>query len=288
LLPSVSSPARERLTAHALELEDFLVERWAAARRAWPTVTLDPALFWPHLGARVPAQTETVDELRELRTDELYLTCACQAGNRQALAVFEQRYFDGVVSSLSRMRLDASRIDELQQQLRQRLFMGRGGKRPKVAAYAGRGDLGSWLRVIAVRAGLRSIRDQQRRPVETDRISQLHAAPENELRYFKRRYRPLFMEAFAEAVTTLDARDKKLLRQYYVDRMTIEQIGAHSNAHRMTVGRWLDTIRQRLLDHTRRGLMQRVRVSQPECDSIIRMVRSQFELTFAALLSGGK
>jgi RNA polymerase sigma-70 factor (ECF subfamily) len=289
LLPSVLSPARELLASHTMQLEDFLAERWTAARRTWPTVALDPALFWPYLGARIPADVSTIEELDDLHTDELYLACACEAGNQQAFAALEDRYFPGVVSSLSRIRLDAARIAELKQQLRQRLFMSQAGKRPKVAVYTGRGDFGSWLRVVAVRAALRLLRDEKRLPLptETDQIARLCTDGESELRYLKRHYRPLFRQAFARAVTTLDSRDKKLLRQYYVDGLTIDQIGVRSSAHRMTVTRWLAAIRQRLLDETRSELMQRVRVSQQECDSIIRLVQSQFELTFRAMLANG-
>jgi RNA polymerase sigma-70 factor (ECF subfamily) len=171
--------------------------------------------------------------------------------------------------------------------LRRYLFVAEGGRQARIAAYGGRGALSAWLRVTAVRVALKQLR---RRPTEVTLVEEhvSGADADAELRHLKRYYRPLFRDAFAEAVTALDGRERQLLRRYYVDGLTIEQIGAEHRAHRMTVGRWLDAVRQRLLDHTRRALMRRVRVSQGECDSIMRLVHSQLELTFWRLVCGAE
>lgn len=266
-------------------LQRLLGARWPAVRDAWPGVSLDFDAFCDHVAERLPAGADVEHALAALRLDELYIACACQRGDAQALALLEARYFPGVVAALRRLRLDAAVIDELQQRLRRRLFVAEGGRRPRIGRYGGRGALASWLRVTAVRAALKQLK---RPPLEVTLLDGRRAPPaaeaDIELGYLKRHYRPLFRAAFAEAVATLDDRERRLLRQYYVEGLTIEQMGVAQKAHRMTVGRWLDAVRQRLLAETRRALMRRVQVSQRECDSILRMVHSQLDLTFRRLV----
>jgi RNA polymerase sigma-70 factor, ECF subfamily len=265
-------------------LHQQLSARWPSLRDAWPGVSLDFDVFCRHVAERLCRHEDTTDGASTaLRLDELYLACACERGDAQALTRFEAHYFPSVVGALARLRLGAADVDELKQRLRRHLFVAEYGRRARIAAFAGRGALVAWLRVIAVRLALRKRRRQAAEvPLDDDRLSAADA--DAELWHLKRHYRPLFRVAFAAAVSALDARDRRLLRQYYVDALTIEQIGAAHGAHRVTVARWLDATRQRLLDHMRRALMRRVRVSQGECDSILRLLHSQLELTLGQLV----
>jgi RNA polymerase sigma-70 factor (ECF subfamily) len=248
-----------------------------SARRTWPGIEVAPEAFSAWLAERQPAQ----------RTDELYLTCACAHGDARACAAFEARYFPIAIAALRRMRLDPPRVDELRQRLRAELLAGGRDGRPRIADYAGRGELGSWLRITAVRLALQLLRSEQReQPAEDDRLAELSAeAGDADLRFAKRLYQPMFKEAFAAALDALPARDKNLLRQYHLDGLTVEELATLYRTHRTTATRWLAAIRQRVLDGTRRELMQRIRGSQAECDSIIRLVQSQLDLTLSQLLT---
>jgi RNA polymerase sigma-70 factor (ECF subfamily) len=262
-----------------LAMQTWLAERWVAARRAWPGVELPPEAFYAWVAARAGSD----EEMRALRTDELYLTCACAHGDRRAFVHLESRYFGGVAASLSRLRLGILTVDELTQILRARLFVTDGKKKARISGYSGRGDLGSWMRVIAVRAALRQLRSEKRVRADAQRVP----APlpmDAELGHLKRQYGGHVRAALSASLEGLGTREKNLLWQYYLDGLTIEQIGALYGAHRVTVARWLDAIRQRLLDDTRHALGSRLRASQHECDSIIRMVQSQIDLTLNRLL----
>ena len=288
-LPFVLPPARDRLAAAAPALDVLLAARWQAARRAWPTVALAAADFCAYAAARVPVTVESVDAIAALRLDELYLACACVAGDPAALAALEAHYLPVVGAALGRMQLDHAAADEVKQRLRRRLFTREGAREPKIAAYSGRGDLGSWLRAVGVRLALKLLRTEHDQPrSDNERVARAAGDVDAELRYFKSHYRPLFRAAFSEAVAGLDAADKELLREYYGSGLTLAQMASRRGAHRVTLSRWLDEVRHRLLERTRRGLMQRVRVSQHECDSIMRLVQSQIELTFHRLLSDGR
>jgi RNA polymerase sigma-70 factor (ECF subfamily) len=264
-------------------VEERLLAYWPALCAAWPGVSLDYGLFVDYVAERLRRGDDVDSGLRNLSLAELYLACACGRADPLALEFFEARYLPGVGAALSRLRLGAAAVDELKQRLRRSLFVAEDGRRARIALYSGRGALAAWLRVTVVRS---AFKETQRQPTELPLVEERLTPPDAdaELRHLKRHYRPLFRDAFTEALSSLDRRDRRLLHQYYVDGLTIEQMGAAHGAHRMTVGRWLDAVRQRLLDQTRRGLMRRVRVSQAECDSIIRMVHSRLDLTFRSLV----
>jgi RNA polymerase sigma-70 factor (ECF subfamily) len=283
------APIAARFVAPAPDTERFLAERWQAARDRWPGVELSPDCFWTHVTTHLGAALGAVDALallRDVHWEELYLTLACREGDNRALAHFEANYFPIVVAALARMGLDRPRIDELTQRLRAHLLVGDGERAPRIGDYAGRGELGSWVRVAAVREALKLIRREQReRPTENDRLAELSTnAHDVESRYLKRLYGRMFKEAFAEALSTLPSAEKNLLRQHYLDGLTIEQIGRLRRRDRGTVARWLDRIRQTLHDRTRRAVMQRARLSQSACDSLFELVRSQLDLSLSHLL----
>jgi RNA polymerase sigma-70 factor, ECF subfamily len=286
LAGAVAPSARESLLQAGPALERLLGERWNAATAAWPGVVLAPAVFWTWVGTRLPVEGAPLDELTLLHTDELYLTCACSHGDRVAHALLERRYFRAVIGSVMRLKLPSVRGDDLEQLLRERLLVGAGVRQPRISAYGGRGDLGSWLRVTAVRCALRLARTHRREArAQAMRMAEMSAlVGDAELAHLRRDLKPLVRGALAQSLSALGAREKNLLCQHYLDGLGIGELSALYGTHRVTVTRWLDAIRQRLLDQTRQVIVERARVSRPECDSIIRMVHSQLELTLNGLL----
>ena len=288
---------RARFARHAVALESLLAARWDRARAAWPGVTLSPARFWPFVAAQLAAAAHDRDGeadhrecelLQGLRTDELYLTCACANGDAVAHQQLEARFFPSVIASLARLRLGAGAVDELVQRLRVRLFVS-DGRAAKIAAYGGQGDLAAWLRVTATRLALRTLRTPPRElSADDQRLSALAGgAVDAELGHLRGMYRPQVRAALGAALASLGARDKNLLGQHYLDGLTHEQLGALYGTHRVTVARQLDAIRQRVLDQLRRALVEGMRASQRDCDSILRLVQSQLDVSLHRLLADG-
>ena len=102
-----------------------------------------------------------------------------------------------------------------------------------------------------------------------------------ELDYLKRTYRNEFKVAFEQALQLLSTRDRNLLGHHYVDRLSIDEIGTIYSIHRATAARRLARARQALLKHTRKTLMQQIKVDRAEFDSIIRLIESQLPVTFS-------
>jgi len=277
------SAVRERIDE---QWRGALDERWTRARAAWPHLPVTGEVFGAYLGALVPPDF-SLAMLDDLHVESLLLACACAQGDTQAMRQLEERCFPIVVGALARMRLSPAQIDEITQLLRDQLFVRSPPQSPKIAHYAGRGSLASWLVVAATRAAFKLLRVYKREVVDEDHALADQGALQGdaEVEMVKRRLRPLFRESFAAALAALDRRDKSLLRQHYLDGLTLEEIASLYRTHRATAARWLASARQALLDGTRQILMSRLRMPRAECESVIRMARSQLDLTMRSLFA---
>jgi RNA polymerase sigma-70 factor (ECF subfamily) len=268
--------------------DEALHHAHAGARAAWPQIDVSFEEFRGFVGERLASDGDASDALPSLRIKELFLTCACARGDQAAIRLLEAHYFPMLLAALGRMRLTPSKTQEICQVLREQLFVRVGGQPLRIAHYAGRGDLGSWLSVSAVRAAYKLIRKEKREISDDDEhLAALSGAtPDVELSYVKQRCRSVFRECFGEAMAALGTREKNLLRQHYIDGLTLDQVGALYQTHRATAARWLAAARAELLARTREALQRRLGAPMTDCESVIRMAQSQMEMTFNNLLGG--
>jgi len=251
-------------------------------------VRLSDEAFLAHLGGRLPA-TAGAEALGEVQAADLYLACACAAGEPHALAAFEARFMRGLDPALARLRLPTAQVEEVKQVLRERLLVGRAtpdGAEGSLAGYTGRGPLSGWLRVTAVRAALKLLKRARREePAEDELISALPSGEEDpELQHLKGLYRREFKEAFEAAVRSLSSRERNLLRHHYADELNIDEIGLLYHVHRATVARWLSKARQHILAATRKLLIQKLNVPRAEYESIMRLIQSQLQVSLGSAL----
>lgn len=286
---ALDGDVRARLRANGVEraVEQVLIDRWTGARAAWFPVEVPPAELGAFLAVRVPPGVASVETFDGLAIEDLYLSCACARGDVQALALLERHQFPAVRAALLRMRLAPEVIDELQQRLREQLFVSSGDGPTRIVEYRGRGALASWLSVSAVRAAYKLLERERREvPDEDERLARLSVSERDvETRYLKPHYRAAFKNAFGAAMGQLPDRDKNLLRQHYLDGLTLEQLAVLYRTHRATAARWLSSARQALLDRTRACLVEQLRVPFADCDSIIRMAQSQLDVTLHRLFA---
>ena len=179
-------------------------------------------------------------------------------------------------------------VDEVMQGLRAQLLLpGRDGGLPGIAGFRGRGALGAWLSVSAVRAACKQLERGKNERSDGDAALQRLSAPARnvEEQYTRAWSRDAFERAFVAAMAQLTAREKTLLRLHYLDGVTIDQLGAVYRTHRATAARWLASARQRLLDRTRAALIAELQIPLADCDSIIAAAQSQLELTLHRLFA---
>ena len=153
----------------------------------------------------------------------------------------------------------------------------------------GRGDLRRWVRSVAVRTCLNELRKGKREIlVDDDHLIAQHAiaADDPEVEYMKRTYAAEFKAAFADALAQLGAREQTLLRYHHVDGLNIDEIGAIYRVHRVTAFRWLEKAKNQLVQRTLELLRARLKLTPPELDSVLRMIRSQIHLSLVRQLGG--
>ncbi len=267
------------------ELENALQDILETAQAAWPDVQVPAEAFCRHLAERLPNGTAPLAALGEVRGQELYLACGCALGLPQALAAFDRDWMPQVLRALARIDSNPAAVEEIQQQLRQKLFVSHQGKRAKIADYTGRGSLAAWLRAAAIRTALNQ--KAQRKPeipIDDAGSDELPMTGDPELDFLRRRYQNDFKEAFHGALDSLSDRQINVLRLSVVDGLNIDKIGELFKTHRSTVARWLVQTRKQLLDETRNRLAVKLRLRPSEIESFMRLIRSEMNASISRYL----
>jgi RNA polymerase sigma-70 factor (ECF subfamily) len=146
--------------------------------------------------------------------------------------------------------------------------------------------LSAWLRVVVARVVLNVTQTAEARLGRGEATEPLEEAlhDDPELLLLKRRYGAELKAAVAAALEGLPARDRNLLRYAVIDGLTTEQLAAMHGVHRATAVRWLAAARSALRGAVRRGLAARLGISDSEVHSLVRLVRSEIDLSLKKLL----
>jgi RNA polymerase sigma-70 factor (ECF subfamily) len=151
------------------------------------------------------------------------------------------------------------------------------GTEPKIHQYLPIKDLRNWVAIVAVRRAIDLSKKTKKEFALLEK--DLSRAPEfksdPELEYLKSLYQHEFAVAFKQALGLLTCQERNLLRYHVLDGLNIDQLGIIYKAHRATVARWLAKIRQKLLNKTRRIIMQTLKASPTEYESIMHLIQSQ-------------
>lgn len=282
-LPEEAKPA----FADAAALEVRLASMAADASAAAGTLSPTPEQFVAHV-ARILGKTAEPEALDGLKLADLFLACACALGDGRALNAFDSEYGRDIDLAIARSGNVNLTKDEFRQALRNKLFVARENKPPKIADYAGRGDLRAWVRVTAVRMIVDIVRSKnagKEIPVEAEMLGAMPSPNEDpELDYIRRVYKTEFKEALRDAFANLTPRERNLLRHQVIHGLNIDQVGAIYSVHRTTAFRWIEKARKALLHATKDALMKRLKVGQSQFLSIMRVVQSDLDLSMRRLL----
>ncbi|MBX7083167.1 MAG: sigma-70 family RNA polymerase sigma factor [Nannocystaceae bacterium] len=271
------------------ELARALADAIALGVGAWPELSLPPATFAAWLGARLGDEPGVLEQLGRLAIADLWLACACGLGDSRAIAAFERRYAPEIRGAVARLR-DQLPPDEFRQLLRARLFVGDGDGGGAITRYSGRGNLGAWVRVTAMRTALNATRNRPRldRPAaDDDDLFEFAPSPDDpELDHLERSYRAAFRQAFLDTVATLPASERTLLRQSVVHGLTVRELAKVHGVHHATIARRIASARERLVEGTRAVLASRLALAPGELDSIMMMIRSRLDVSISRALAG--
>jgi RNA polymerase sigma-70 factor (ECF subfamily) len=264
-------------------MDDEVAHLVATVRHARPEIELPPDGFAARLAELVVDEEDPRDALGRLRAADLYLAWACGAGSPPALAIFERELMALVPSFVAHLGGGAAFADEVRQRLRMKLFV---GDAPKIGEYTGRGALGGWVRVVALRVAADLLRASGKLvAAELDETALDPAAP-IDVQYLKARYREHFEDALQAAIGALSKKHRNLLRMHYVDGITLDKLASMYRVHAATISRWLADARDDVVAGTHERLAERFDLSPSELDSIVELVRSQIQVSVERLFTG--
>jgi RNA polymerase sigma-70 factor, ECF subfamily len=256
-------------------LEAAVRARVAEARALFPAIATPDDLIIRHVMAKLG---EEGADLAGVRVPELLLACASAHRDATAIGYFERAYFGEVDAAARRFDSLPLTIDDVRQRLREQLYL---HDPPALLGYAGRGDLGGWLRAVAlhmlINVATRGTREQPREETFFDAVVDM--TPDAEAAFLRQACRDEFEKAFSAALARLAPRDKLLLRYAFADGQNVDQIGAIFRVHRATAARWVAKARDQLVDQTRTELMGALRIEEGEAASIVRAALSRMGTT---------
>lgn len=265
-------------------LEEALAALFRRAKVERPGLTLGPREFVVYVAARVPETPDVVAALGALHAGDLYLACACAQGDAQALAAFDEQILREVPRYVLHIVRGADFGDAVRQELRDKLFVAGPEGRPKVLEYDGRGPLGGWVRVAAVRTALNERRRRDRaRARDAKDVAPLRASADPEIELLKKRYASELSDAFARTVDALPVDMRNVLRMHYLDGLTLDQVAAAYGVHRSSAARWIADARRSIVEQVKARLRERLRATPSEVESVLRLVRSQLDASIQQL-----
>jgi RNA polymerase sigma-70 factor len=211
--------------------------------------------------------------LKSLHLQDLALACACTAGNEKAWEFFIAHFRQDLRVAASAMlrgsgRADDARAEELADSLYAELYgvrRGEDGRRKSLFEYFhGRSKLGTWLRAVLAQkqvdlfrttgknVSLDTEEDGESPRVLAGRLETLPTNPDPDRARYVRR----FDRALSDALASLTPRERMILACYYVDELTLAEIGRMVREHESTISRQLERTRRVLRESVSQALQR--------------------------------
>lgn len=272
-----------------IAVENFI----AKARLVHPTFAEVDNSFLKYVSLRLPGHFPVEQELARLQVGDLLLAKYCADGDATAINVFECEFLPLVSAAGRKLRMSDDQCQELRQAVRLKLLVtGINGSLPKIANFAGTGPLRSWVYATGLRTGLNELRRIGRAPIPAGDEQLLVAMPDKnddqELQYMKELYRTSFKQAFRDAIDALPTRLANVLRHYYLDELTLEEIGTIYRVHKTTVMRWVNKAHAELESTIKAKMISKLNMKESEVESVLRLIQSGVQLGLASVLALNK
>jgi RNA polymerase sigma factor (sigma-70 family) len=274
----------ERLLDRAFKRSN--APRWNLTRQSFARA-LERSIA-SRFATEVKTPAVVADYVDSLNLEELALACACAEGQVSAWAYFIECHRPGLRAA-ARVIAGESAGAELADSIYAELYglEERDGCRRSLFDYFhGRSRLSTWLRSILsqrnvdrVRAAsrLRSL-DDEAHPVAEPPPSPPPADPD------RARFARLAHGALAAAIRALEPSDRLRLSSYYLQRLTLAQIGRVMGEHEATVSRKLDRIRRDLRSAVENVLRDEEKLSAAEVQACLDCAQDDTGLDLDELL----
>jgi RNA polymerase sigma-70 factor len=244
-----------------------------------------------------PAPAATVDAaptekfLSGLQLHELALACACSAGNEAAWEHFVAKYRPELHRAARAIAGD-SRGRELADSIYAELYGLReseGFRRSLFDYFHGRSKLSTWLYAILAQRHVDEIRRGRKEESLDDPPGEERAGPAIELKSVRsddperERYLAIMQAAMTSAIEALAAQERLRLAYYYVEELTLAEIGKLFGEHEATASRKLESARRKVREKVEAILRGERKLTEPQVQLCFQYAREEwpFDLTRA-------
>lgn len=176
------------------------------------------------------------------------------------------------VHALRRTGATDALITELLSELPADLVGPRAQGEPRILGYSGKGPLGAWLRVVAVRSLVERRRRERTSTSLEDEVSEsVIGANDPELELLKHTYKTELERALRTAFGALEPNARLLLVQHHKDGLSVDQLAALYGVHRATAARRVAAARDAFSREVRTVLSRNLAVGGETFDEPLSM-----------------
>lgn len=267
--------------------DEILSRLVAKAEAQHPDIPVPRDRFAAFLARCVDTGASQPLDPEQLHVGDLYLACAYGLGIAAAQSQIETQHLARIKRRLDRMKVPPSSTAEILQELRCRLvemnepsFTG--------AVYSGRGSLGGWLFITAVRVADRRSERAQHELTEhegaLDAADRLLPVLDPEMEHRVQSYKATFQAAMQEGLAVLSRRERNLLRFHFLERLSIDRLADIYQVHRATAARWVLRAQQHLAEETRARFIAQIPIAEKSMPRLLDLIRSKLDLSLSGIL----
>ncbi len=228
---------------------------------------------WLGIAAAATADPSEIPQLLDaLRARDLALALGCALGNEPAWDTFCAEYRPALYDSARALTHEESQARELADSLLAELYgleKTETGRNSRFAYFHGRSSLKTWLRAVLYQKFVNEYRRQSRLEPLSDDAAEPPARMGSVSAEDDRRYAEILGEAVEAALGELPPQEKLMLSFYYVEELTLKQIGRLTGAHEATISRHLEAVRKRLRRRIENHLRNVKKLSAIEVDQCL-------------------
>jgi len=239
------------------------------------------------------ASPDQVDAfLDSLFVDDLALAAACREGNENAWREFLSNYHTVAEGAARAMISDAAAARELADSLYADLYglrQNNGARNSPLDRYHGRSPLSAWLRtVIARRAADMWRAVKLHGPMDDAAERSLnHAAscePPAPMDPHRGRYVTMLCDSLKRSIAKLPPSDRLRISYYYLQGLTLAQIGSITGEHESTISRKLANTRGQIREAVERNLSAEYHLSADQISSCFDYATEDWPFNLADVL----
>lgn len=231
--------------------------------------------------------------LDSLFVEDLALAAACREGNENAWRQFLTSYRAVAEGAARALISDAAAARELADSLYADLYGLRqngGARNSPLDRYHGRSPLSAWLRTVIARRAADVWRATKITEPMNDAVerSMNHAAPQAPHDPRRGQYLTMLCDSLKNAIATLPPSDRLRISYYYLQELTLAQIGSLTGEHESTISRKLAHTRIRIREEVQRNLSHEYHLSSDQISLCFEYATEDWPFNLVEVLAQAK